>query len=1265
MNETPRLRSAFPASPQGGTRRRVFNNNSSSTSFSNASPRPSNVEPTHESPSGPPVRVLAALQQQNKHPFIPFDVIDAPTQRRYIVSIYVLSIAWRIYNCITIDDSEPAWQFLKWAGFDAALLLLLPGFCIPWLEFSVASSFTVWLAHAVLNLCLMFRIPVWAPLLTWLGGFIKPFFDSELSISSQRVKPASILHNDSIILGKQIIHILPEGSAILNPSQEAFCLDAHTASIDLLIQINQTTPIRMELTRVPLDGEEEEQLVLDSKLLKALKKTADKGYQKSDVNTPRTLKYPVQRTGLYRLDRVIDKSNLDVRRRSYDVAVVKCPEASVSIPARDRCTGDLSGVSIVVAGVAPFKVKYNKRINQQQFSSITQSIQGSEPDISIVHVDPVRPQIAQTQFSSVSFEINEALQRNGSWSYTVEEVEDGLGNKVVYDVSNDRTLARDHRTDSLTVHNRPTANLVGCGSEHRLRVAAGGSVSLPVRIHPPAQLPAADWPLKLKYTFTPDSDDAVSSAVEETFDMANEWSIPRISKAGSYNLESVDTQFCTGKVIEPSSCTLVNPPRPSLTIDSEEVFDKCAGNPIGMNVILNFAGTPPFKVRYTVTTKGVLTPKVAKFNDMRGLIEFKEDNAGSYTYQFLELEDDVYEPVSLKNDNLVLKQNIKPPTTAMFVEGRMSQNACLGQPIDLPVRLIGQGPWNLEYQILHYGKRKKETVHVETDIHVIRVPSQTEGGEYSVILTSVQDQVGCRTSLKDERKVIVRPEQPRASFAEIDGKRSASVLEGKDLKLSIRLKGIAPWSVEVQNLDDGTSASYRFENANAVVPVNRPGTYEITSVKDSCPGMVDPKANTFKVSWIARPQLSVKSSDITLESGHTYRKAPVCQGDESSFALGFTGQAPFHIKFTQRVEPVRGSAAISNKPLSFASNHGLIQLNTAKAGETTYTLSELSDGLYAFSKERDSPIVVKQQVYAPPTAVFANPGKTYGYCKDEADIGSSPPESELIPLSLTGSPPFVVEFAINHHSLSSRPEIIRIKDIPSTTYSYALSRSSLDLGIHTISVRSVKDSRGCENLIESDPSSVRVSVSSPPQIIPLESKTDYCVGEHVSFSLSGQAPFEILYTFQDRERKAKVSGNEFKRIAESPGEFVITGISDSVMGGGGKCKARKDITKSIHAYPSVEIGHGDTVISDIHAGGEVDMVFHFTGTPPFEFTYTRSETVARGVGRVLETRSERSDEFTKVVRASDEGTYEVVAIKDRYCAYAKPGWAAGGQKRLT
>jgi nucleoporin POM152 len=45
----------------------------------------------------------------------------------------------------------------------------------------------------------------------WLFSFVGFLYDSELAISERSVKPGPILHNASLILGKQIINILPEG----------------------------------------------------------------------------------------------------------------------------------------------------------------------------------------------------------------------------------------------------------------------------------------------------------------------------------------------------------------------------------------------------------------------------------------------------------------------------------------------------------------------------------------------------------------------------------------------------------------------------------------------------------------------------------------------------------------------------------------------------------------------------------------------------------------------------------------------------------------------------------------------------------------------------------------------------------------------------------------------------------------------------------------------------------------------------------------------
>ncbi len=59
---------------------------------------------------------------------------------------------------------------------------------------------------------------------------------------------------------------------------------------------------------------------------------------------------------------------------------------------------------------------------------------------------------------------------------------------------------------------------------------------------------------------------------------------------------------------------------------------------------------------------------------------------------------------------------------------------------------------------------------------------------------------------------------------------------------------------------------------------------------------------------------------------------------------------------------------------------------------------------------------------------------------------------------------------------------------------------------------------------------------------------------------------------------------------------------------------------------------------------------------------------------MIETRHDTSTDYTKTIRASDEGVYEVVSIKDRFCSYTKPSHKTGtgggkgggaGQKLLT
>lgn len=331
-------------------------------------------------------------------------------------------------------------------------------------------------------------------------------------------------------------------------------------------------------------------------------------------------------------------------------------------------------------------------------------------------------------------------------------------------------------------------------------------------------------------------------------------------------------------------------------------------------------------------------------------------------------------------------------------------------------------------------------------------------------------------------------------------------------------------------------------------------------------------------------------------------------------------------------------------------------MDTSKAGVYEYMFSELSDNMYDHDSNKFKPLVLEQKVNRKPSAHFAKPGQSYKYCKEEIS------GDEVIPIKLEGVAPFYLEVDIKHQS-TARPETVKIANIASNRYDFRIPHNVLSLGIHQVSVRKVRDSRGCQQKTEYGAPHVQVQVYDIPTIYPLESRADYCVGERISYTLSGTAPFEIFYSFEGVQRKAKSPNTAFRRIAEKPGNFTITAVSDKAS----ECKAQTKISKIIHEMPSAKISQGRQLEVDIHEGGEAEMLFEFWGTPPFEFTYTRSTNVRkRQKSQILETRHEVSYEYSKTIQSSQEGTYEVVAIKDKFCSFStqKADTRGGGQKLL-
>ncbi|KAL4945339.1 hypothetical protein BDV06DRAFT_40415 [Aspergillus oleicola] len=1254
MSDTPRLRSAFPQTPRTTHKTRDYNRSPSKSIPRNAS---------SISPSKAPV-----ADQDRGPALIPSRIVDPPTQRLYVAAVYLALNAWRFYEAYTAsDDLDSTWLFLKWASIDGVFLFGLQALRIPWLEWAFPTTLALFLIHVVFNIFLMFRIPI--PVGVWFSGMVKLAYDRELSISGQSIKPGDIINNASLILGKQIVNILPEGSAVLNPELSPLCLDSQKTTVDLPIRVNQTDPILIELLRLDFDNGDSEVISIPAKQLKQLKRQADKRHSQSSSDLHRDLLLPIRKTGVYRLQRVVDESKLEVRVRASDSIVTSCPRALIKNSYTHKCRGELSSLVLAVEGTPPLKIKYSRQVNDHDRGFSFQNIQPDHLRTPLLGhrslgrlFDARKPEVTWAQSQVIEIPLNESLNIGGDWLYMIEEVHDGSGNVANYsmiledaDRHSAKSLAQWHQ---FSVHEIPTLSLSGCNDQQFLEVARGENLPLPIRFLNSDYGYENDGPFSLIYSYSTNGQESVEDPARtvrqlslKTIDQK-----PLIKEPGWYSVKYVSSQFCSGEILEPSSCCLHNPPEPEVSVRSEKIHDKCANNPIGLLVDLDLAGSPPFRLRYAIeSSKGVET-KHHVIDGLRSQLDFTPLEAGHYRYRFLDISDSVYAPRPLENTVPVLEQDVKPPASAHFTGTKEVRKACFGEPVSVDVAFLGEAPWTLDYELVHNGKKTKHTLKSDTAGSTIMTNKLLSGGAYNLVLTSVKDRSGCKRNLNEVLKFDARSKPPHVAFGHIEKSRKYSALQGSKIDIPIRLSGERPWTLQYKNLDsDGSVITKTFWQENSFLSVDQEGRYELLGVTDSaCPGSVDEAAKIFEISWIPRPQITAVD-DTPVGPDGLVAKNDVCQGQGDSLELRLTGNPPYTIQVEQQRKVSRGSTSARVRALKTALHSLSMELETSEPGDYTYRFKEVGDNLYN-TGSNGKQVVVTQKVNPLPAARFDAPGHIYGFCKED-DSGE-----ELIPLTLEGQPPFSLEISIKHYA-KAKPEVVSIPNIKSNRHSLPIPRRHLDLGQHVVSIQKVRDARGCEKTYHTELSSVRVAVSDVPTIIPLESKTDYCVGERLSFSLSGHSPFDVFYNFNGIARKASLQSNHFRRIAEKPGVFTITAVSD---GASGKCKAHKDIVKTIHQMPSVRISNGAVSIVDIHEGGEAELQFEFWGTPPFEFTYIRSTNARKGKkAEVLDIKHDISYEHTKSIKTSDEGTYEVVAIKDKYCSYSAQPSMERNEKLLT
>ena len=1007
---------------------------------------------------------------------------------------------------------------------------------------------------------------------------------------------------------------------MLNPDQSPFCIGDLNPSVDLPIRINQTNPISIELLRIDLDTNANETIVMTTKEIKKLKRQADKTFAKNDRTSPRVLHYAVKETGLYRLEKVLDESKLEVQRHVSDTLVVQCPMAMIKTALQDKCKGDLSDLYLQVKATPPLKIKYSKMVNRNDQDHVLLSIHPENlvsplarqrNSGTLVSLDsPADRDISWARAQIIDIPLNESLGISGGWQYSIEEVQDACGNVANYSEirssqSGTPKIWKSRQVEHhFYVHERPRIALRKFDSQHPIKVEKGKSKMLPIHLSSIGSGKLEDAPFTLSYLFTPqdellpDQKHSSAATLKEMTVLDTSHGL-EIREPGLYTLHSVGTRFCAGEVMEPSSCLLLNPPEPDLAVSAETIPDQCAGSSVGLLVDLDLSGTPPFQVHYSIRERGGdVTPMIEQIDRLHTQLELKPSQAGHYTYEFSSISDAVYsDPRSIRHKNLILEQTVKPSAAARILDAQPKRRTCIEDPVPFAIQFMGEPPYSVDYELVHRGRRQKHTVgDIHDSIHKITTKPLRDGGEYTLALISVTDRSGCRISLKEEAKLEVGLQRPRVAFGHLEGKRSIQALEARKVHLPLRLQGEPPWNVAFRNKNDATERLIQraLRDSNDYIEVTTEGTYEIVDVRDAhCPGTVDMSGNHFSVSWIPRPSIEISESALIKHVKGTYVKKEVCEGDEDVTDISFTGTPPFKVEYEQRHKPDHGSHSVSPKKFGAGLNVASLRMETSEAGMYEYKFSKLGDTSYNHDPQKFTPLKVQQLVHSKPSARFTEVGKTYKYCQEEEA------SDEVVPISMVGLPPFHLELEIKHYA-KSKPELINIPNVETDHYNLHIPHRVLALGTHSVVIRKVRDSRGCQRTMDSNAPHVQVSVADIPSISPLEDKEDYCVGDRIAYTLSGTPPFNVFYTFQDHERKASVNSIEFRRIAESPGIFVVTALSDQRSTDA--CKAKTRIAKVIHEMPTVRVSKGRTATVDIHEGGVAEILFEFGGTPPFHFT---------------------------------------------------------------
>ncbi|KAI5964721.1 POM152 [Candida pseudojiufengensis] len=1228
-------------------------------------------------------------------PLIPSSILDQASQRIFIVSLFILIQTFKLYDLILLKTELPlsnesstnltSFSFvLKYTLIDGLFLWILPILNIQYLTFSPSKTL---LFTLLLNLISIFLVSSYAlPLLT---NFLLPIWKfisqkKELNIIGESISKSKVIDIDSHFKGKLTIHYLPDSSAKMNPFNfDHDCLGSannfdfgmpiefNTSAGIGFLQVQQTTP--------------QNDILLHNYTGHTLNKLFKKDYTKfnklknakKDYGNVFYLEFPIKEPGMYKLKSVLDRKGNSIRLYKSEFEISNCPSAKFFYPphfefdANYKCLSTFEQKSfpvpwLEVYGPTPSFVNIDVKLDGRKFKSFNVTIKQDVDNRSksrttdYNYLTPVKL-LRNSLEQSIVENINDSeIKSNSILEFQLLSIRDSFGNVHRY-----QPLSKDKDVwFKLNLKSSPTISLIDYSKEKKLLV--NGTKTL--QITRSDEFTDEDFPVKVILSHNGKN----STKIFESKKQLKEGI--QVNEPGSYQIITADTKFCPCKIAETEPITIVQAEIPQLKIVAEQESDRCLGV-VGYNFDFNFTGEAPFKVQYQIYSNksGVLKPvatDTGKINrdlisqDHSHSFKFKPPSEGSFTIVFNNLKDvNYYEkgfPLSERYQTYFrqaseISLQSKSPTIY----------TCYGDTAKISMKFKGNGPFSFDYEYVDPQNRKRfgSVIKVKNvTSYLVETPKSLIGKNYEIELSNAKDILGCDAKIVNQDRavrVVSRPDIPELELPKdkkqiVDG---AFVVIPLKYKSSIGLSGNDIIYLKHWNLNGEDMKIQKADLRGSSLKLSNEGIYALESFENfGCKGKVIHAEHKVIITYYEKPSLTISSTAIQHRDESTIQLKPVCNGKVAELDLTLKGTAPFLVDYEIKLPNGRIEAHTMT-----VENHDIkIKLPTRENGQYEHKFKRIYDAKYTKHSGTQvnlySPTVI-YKVNQLPSAQFIS-GKHFSQiCENKLN------DDDLIiklPIKLIGSYPFDVDVTIKNEETGKSYSLTFNK-----IYEPFLPLSNIKfftLGDYSITIDKISDHNGCTNYLKLDSIKYILSITEPPNIFKtLPQEKHYCVGDHVSYTLTGVPPITIYYEYNNINRKAE-SYNIFKRLASKPGILNIKALKDS---GGNQCLVNftKNIEKSnslqlqVHDLPSVEVNKGDYIVEDIHQGDQTELVFTFIGEPPFKLTYVRTIDVKEGhkkVRRVVEKETIKDIwDYQYIVLASLEGTYEAIEVEDKFCRAIK------------